>query len=61
MNQTGSLLTYLNAPLFQPAPDVFYSFEDVIVMADGQIIYHGTYSALPHLSVCTPFPPFTLS
>eukprot|EP01034_Spumella_vulgaris_P047223 gene47223-biopygen1258 len=27
--------------LLQPAPDVFYSFTDVIVMADGQIIYHG--------------------
>ena len=27
----------------QPAPDVFYSFEDVIVMADGQIIYHGMF------------------
>ncbi len=27
--------------LLQPAPDVFYSFADVIVMADGQMIYHG--------------------
>jgi ABC-type Mn2+/Zn2+ transport system ATPase subunit len=27
--------------VLKPAPDVFYSFEDVIVMADGQIIYHG--------------------
>ena len=27
--------------LLQPSPDVFYSFADVIVMADGQIIYHG--------------------
>jgi len=26
---------------FQPSPDVFYSFEDVIVMSEGQIVYHG--------------------
>ena len=27
--------------MLQPTPDVFYSFTDVIVMADGQIIFHG--------------------
>lgn len=37
------MLTYF--PLFyvfsQPSPDVFYSFEDVIVMSEGNIVYHG--------------------
>eukprot|EP01034_Spumella_vulgaris_P047486 gene47486-biopygen33849 len=37
-NATG-LTTVIS--LLQPAPDVFYSFTDVILMADGQIIYHG--------------------
>jgi ABC-type multidrug transport system ATPase subunit len=37
-NTTG-LTTVIS--LLQPAPDVFYSFTDVIVMADGKIIYHG--------------------
>ena len=27
--------------LLQPAPDVFYSFEDLILMSEGEIIYHG--------------------
>lgn len=29
--------------LLQPAPDVFYAFEDLILMADGEIIYHGAH------------------
>ena len=36
----------------QPAPDVFYSFEDVIVMADGQIIYHGMFIDNSSFSFC---------
>lgn len=32
--------------LLQPAPDVFYSFTDVILMADGHIIYHGLTTAV---------------
>ena len=35
--------SFRNYIFVQPTPDVFYSFEDVIVMADGQIIYHGMY------------------
>ncbi len=37
------LNSFRNYIFVQPTPDVFYSFEDVIVMADGQIIYHGMY------------------
>ncbi len=36
--------------LLQPAPDVFYSFADVIVMADGQIIYHGEFLHCLHFA-----------
>ena len=28
----------------QPTPEVFYSFEDVILMSEGEIIYHGKLS-----------------
>ncbi len=41
ITKTVGLTTVVS--MLQPAPEVFYSFEDVIVMADGQIIYHGTY------------------
>lgn len=27
--------------LLQPSPDVFDLFDDVLLMAEGQIIYHG--------------------
>jgi ABC-type multidrug transport system ATPase subunit len=30
--------------LLQPAPDVFYTFEDLILMSEGEIVYHGTHS-----------------
>eukprot|EP01034_Spumella_vulgaris_P047519 gene47519-biopygen36386 len=39
ITNTSGLTTVIS--LLQPAPDVFYSFTDLILMADGQIIYHG--------------------
>lgn len=38
---TNSFGTTTVISMLQPAPDVFYSFADVIVMADGQVVYHG--------------------
>lgn len=28
--------------LLQPAPEIFNLFDDIILMADGKIVYHGT-------------------
>eukprot|EP01034_Spumella_vulgaris_P025560 gene25560-biopygen22067 len=37
--------------LLQPAPEVFYSFTDVILLVDGEIIYHGlTTKALEYFN-----------
>jgi hypothetical protein len=30
----------------QPAPEVFNLFDEVILMSEGQIIYHGLFSSL---------------
>jgi ABC-type multidrug transport system ATPase subunit len=47
INATKSLAEILDQTfvisLLQPPPEVFNLFDEIILMSEGNIIYHGTY------------------
>ncbi|KMZ66530.1 ABC transporter G family member [Zostera marina] len=49
LQQVGHILeTTLLISLLQPSPETYELFDDVILMAEGKVVYHGPYSHVVH-------------